>query len=162
VFKIHNLKLAISSDEVIFPKRSEYRERMSEIDKQDSNTDEPDLLAVNVSKEKVVLAHRVAWAGTSAERRHGLLGRSELHPEEGMYIAPCQWIHTFGMKFPIDVLFLAKNGRVMAIHHSLRPFRLSRPVLRAQGVLELAAGRAKATNTEIGDIVEFWEEGMMA
>jgi uncharacterized membrane protein (UPF0127 family) len=132
---------------------------MSSKHEQNSNNDEPALLAVNISKGKVVLARRVEWAGTSAERRHGLLGRSELHPEEGMYIAPCQWIHTFGMKFPIDVLFLARNGHVMAIHHSLRPFRLSRPVLRAQGVLELAAGRARTTNTEKGDIVEFWEEG---
>ena len=131
---------------------------MSEENKQANDTGEPALSAVNVSKGKVILARHVEWSGTSAERRRGLLGRSKLDPEEGMYLAPCQWIHTFWMKFPIDVLFLSKNGRVLAIHHGLRPFRLSRPVLRAQGVLELAAGRARETNTEVGDIVEFWED----
>jgi len=122
-----------------------------------TNPLEPSLQAVNISKEGTIVARRVEWAGTSAQRRRGLLGRSGLDPEESIYIVPCGWIHTFRMQFPIDVAFLAGDGRVLAVHHSLRPNRLSRIVLRAQGVLELSAGRLRATDTEVGDIVQFRE-----
>ena len=122
-----------------------------------TNPLEPSLQAVNVSKEGTIVARRVEWAGTSAQRRRGLLGRSGLDSEEGIYIVPCEGIHTFRMKFPIDVAFLGKDGRVLAVHHSLKPNRLSRIVLRAQGVLELSAGRLRATDTEVGDIIQFRE-----
>ena len=61
------------------------------------------------------------------------------------------------MRFPIDVVFLARDGRVLALHHSLKPNRPSKIVLRAQGVLELSAGRLRATDTEVGDIIQFRE-----
>ncbi len=99
------------------------------------------------------LAERVVWA-TGAAKRRGLLGREQLDRSEGMYLVPCQWIHMFGMRFPIDVAFLGKDGRVLALHHGLPPNRLSRPVLRAEGVLELAAGVLAATGTAVGDVVE--------
>ncbi|MGB2805797.1 MAG: DUF192 domain-containing protein [Candidatus Zixiibacteriota bacterium] len=122
-----------------------------------TNPLEPTLQAVNVSKEGTIVARRVEWAGTSAQRRRGLLGRSGMDPEEGIYIVPCEGIHTFRMKFPIDVAFLGKDGHVLVVHHSLKPNRISRIVLRAQGVLELSAGRLRATDTEVGDIIEFRE-----
>jgi uncharacterized membrane protein (UPF0127 family) len=108
--------------------------------------------SINVTKGTVV-AERVVWA-TGAAKRRGLLGRDSLAASEGMYLVPCQWIHMFGMRFPIDVAFLSSEGRVLAVHHALRPNRLSRPVLRADGVLELAAGVLRATNTRVGDMIE--------
>jgi uncharacterized membrane protein (UPF0127 family) len=122
----------------------------------DSPADSP-LQAVNASKGDTTIAQRVEWAGTGPKRRKGLLGRSELHPEEGMYIVPTQWIHTFRMKFPIDVAFLSKDGRVLAVHHGLKPNRLSRIVLRAEGALELSEGRLRATDTTVGDTVRLRE-----
>jgi len=113
------------------------------------------LQVVNVSKDGVLVAPRVAWAGTSAERRRGLLGRSSLSTGEGIYLAPCEWLHTFGMRFPIDVAFLSAEGRVLALHHGLKPNRISKIVLRAAGVLELPEGTLSITNTEIGDSVQF-------
>jgi uncharacterized membrane protein (UPF0127 family) len=118
---------------------------------------ESSLQAVNVSKEGTIVARRVEWAGTSAQRRRGLLGRSGLDPEEGIYVVPCEGIHTFRMKFPIDVAFLGKDGRVLVVHHSLKPNRISRIVLRAKGVLELSAGRLRATDTAVGDVIQFLE-----
>lgn len=118
---------------------------------------EPDLQAVNVSKGGVIVARRIRWAGTSAERRRGLLGRGRIDSEEGVYLVPCIWIHMFGMKFPIDVAFLASDGRVLAVQRGLKPNRLSRIVLRAEGVLEVAAGRLGATGTAVGDIIRFRE-----
>ena len=122
-----------------------------------STEDEKTLAAVNVSKGEVVLAGRVEWAGTSAERKRGLLGRDRLDTMEGIYIVPCKMIHMFGMKFPIDVAFLDANGVVLRIHHGLKPNRLSRLVFRADGVLEIAAGRLRETGTEVGDTIEFRE-----
>jgi uncharacterized membrane protein (UPF0127 family) len=116
---------------------------------------EPLFRAINVSKRGTIIARRIELAGTSAQRRRGLLGRSKLDPEEGIYLVPCGWIHTFRMKFPIDVVFLGRDGRVLSVHHSLRPGRLSKIVLRARGALELSAGRIRATGTEVGDIIEF-------
>jgi hypothetical protein len=108
--------------------------------------------SVNVTRG-IVVAARVEWA-TGAAKRRGLLGRDHLDMHEGMYIVPCQWIHMFGMQFPIDVAFLGRDGRVLALHHGLPPNRLSRLVLRAEGVLEVAAGVLRATGTCVGDIIE--------
>src|SRR5262249_59928278 len=88
------------------------------------------LRCVNTTRGTVV-AERVAWA-TGEARKHGLLGRDRLDAGEGMYIVPTQWIHTFGMRFAIDVAFLGKEGRVLSVHRGLQPNRLSRLVLRAE------------------------------
>jgi len=72
-----------------------------------------------------------------------------------MYIVPCKWIHMFGMRFPIDVAFLAESGHVLAVHEALRPNRLSRIAWRAEGVLELPAGTLRRTGTRIGDHLQF-------
>lgn len=125
------------------------------MDQTESDTSEHVLQAVNISKQDSIVASRVAWAGSSTTRRRGLRGRSDMHPEEGLYIVPCQWIHMFGMKFPIDVAFLSAEGRVLTIHHGLKPNRLSRISFRAEGALELAAGRLIATNTVVGDVIQF-------
>jgi uncharacterized membrane protein (UPF0127 family) len=120
---------------------------------------EETLQAINISGGDTLVARHVAWAGTSPQRRKGLLGYSKLDPDEAMYLAPCQWIHTFRMQFPIDVAFLAKDGRVLSIHHSLKPNRISKLIFRAEGVLELSAGRLRETNTKIGDVIVFQDAG---
>lgn len=109
--------------------------------------------AVNVTTG-CVIAERVQWAGTSESRRRGLLGRSHLDANEGIYLVPTQWIHMFGMRFPIDVAFLDSSGRVISMHHSLKPNRLSRLVWRADGALELTAGKLRSTNTSLGDVIK--------
>jgi uncharacterized membrane protein (UPF0127 family) len=112
------------------------------------------LQAVNATRD-AVLAFRVHWAGTSAERRRGLLGRASFPSGEGLYLVPCGWIHTFGMAFPIDVAFLAAGGRVLRTRAHLPPFRIDAPVWGAEGVLELPAGVLAATGTRAGDVVRF-------
>jgi len=110
---------------------------------------------VNCSKNQTVIAGRVLWAGTGEERRRGLLGRTRLGPDEGIYIVPCEWVHTFGMKFAIDIAFVAPDGAVLAVQHGLRPWRLSKLIWRAEGVLELAPGRLRDTGTCKGDRLGF-------
>jgi uncharacterized membrane protein (UPF0127 family) len=84
------------------------------------------------------------------ERRTGLLKRTELLPGEGLWIAPCECIHTFGMKFAIDAVFLTKKLRVAKIAADLPRRRLAMAVW-AHSVLELPAGMASRTNTCKGD-----------
>ncbi len=102
----------------------------------------------------VLIADRAGVADTSAKRRTGLLKHSGLAPGEGLWIAPCEAVHTFRMKFDIDVLFLDKKRRILKIRESMRRSRIS-VCLRAHSVLELPAGRSRETQTCVGDQLEF-------
>ncbi len=101
-----------------------------------------------------VLALRLEAAHTGPSRRKGLLGRKCLQPGEGLWIAPCESVHTFFMKFPIDLVYLDRKLQVKKIRDSVGPWRLS-ACLTARSVLELPAGTIRATQTERGDAVEF-------
>lgn len=105
----------------------------------------------------VRIADRVEWAGSSGSRRKGLIGRDRFEPGEALYIVPCQWVHMFGMRFAIDVAFLARDGRVLHVHYGLKPGTISKLVWRADGVLELPAGTLERTGTAVGDVVTIEE-----
>ena len=107
----------------------------------------------NVTKS-TVLAERADIADTSKKRRTGLLKHDSLPQGEGLWIAPCESVHTFGMKFPIDVLFLSKKRKVLKIRKNMPRRRIS-ACLRAHSVLELPAGTADDTQTEPRDQLEF-------
>ena len=97
------------------------------------------------------LASNVEVADTPRARRIGLLKRDSLNPGQGLWIFPTQAIHTFGMRFPIDVVFIDRQLRVKRIYHRLAPFRLTSLVWSAQSVLELPSGCLASTNTSVGD-----------
>jgi uncharacterized membrane protein (UPF0127 family) len=107
------------------------------------------------------LASNVRLADTPAARRTGLLKHARLEAGEGLWIYATQAIHTFGMKFPIDVVFIDKQMRVRRVYQNLAPYRLTTLVWSAQSVLELPAGSLAGTETEIGDELQFslCEEG---
>ncbi|MBI5343578.1 MAG: DUF192 domain-containing protein [Deltaproteobacteria bacterium] len=104
------------------------------------------------------LGDRIGLARNFLERARGLLGRRPPGEGGGLWIAPCRCVHTFGMSFPIDVLFLDGTGRVVGLHPNLPPGRLTRYYPGAAGALELPAGVVPRTNTARGDLVEFREE----
>jgi uncharacterized membrane protein (UPF0127 family) len=85
---------------------------------------------------------RVSVAGSMFERMRGLLARPALQEGEGMLLPSCRLIHTFGMRYPIDVVYLGQGGRVLKVTAALAPRRMGGH-LRARGVLELAAGAAQ-------------------
>ena len=97
-----------------------------------------------------VLAHAVEVADTSAKRRTGLLKHEKLEPGEGLWIVPCESVHTFFMKFPIDLLYLDRRHKVRKARSAVRPWRLSACLL-AHSVLELPAGTVKQSGTQAGD-----------
>lgn len=101
-----------------------------------------------------VLAEQAGVADSSATRRTGLLKHESLPDGEGLWIAPCEAVHTFGMKFPIDVLYLDRKRKVLKVRERMVPWRIS-GCLRAHSVLELPAGMASRTGTVAGDELEF-------
>jgi uncharacterized membrane protein (UPF0127 family) len=103
---------------------------------------------------QVVLAHRVEIADHGATRRKGLLGRDSLPAGEGLWIVPCESVHTFGMRFPIDLVYLDRNKKVKKIRSGVPPWRLS-ACLSAHSVIELASGTVQRTQTRTGDKLEF-------
>jgi uncharacterized membrane protein (UPF0127 family) len=105
-----------------------------------------------------VLADRAEIADTSAKRRTGLLKHTKLEPGEGLWIAPCEGVHTFGMKFTIDVVFLNKKKKILKIRPNMARRRMAISLL-AHSVLELPAGTIDATGTAKGDQLEFEKYG---
>jgi uncharacterized membrane protein (UPF0127 family) len=102
----------------------------------------------------VVVGDSVDIADTSAKRRTGLLKHSSLASGEGLWIVPCEAIHTFGMKFPIDIAFLNRKRRVVKIRRDMVRRRMAF-CLTAHSVLELPAGTLERTGTQPGDQLEF-------
>jgi uncharacterized membrane protein (UPF0127 family) len=119
----------------------------------DAGLDVPKLLVRNRTRGAAILADSADVAASSTARRKGLLGRHTLAAGEGLWIAPCESIHTCGMKFPIDVIYLDRKNRVRKTRASVAPWRLSMCFL-AQSVLELPAGTIGRTQTRPGDQLE--------
>jgi uncharacterized protein len=109
------------------------------------------------STRDVVLADRVERAVAMGDRMRGLLGRSAFAQGDALVIAPCNAIHTFFMKFPIDAVFLDRGGRVVRALAEMRPWRATRFHFAASQVVELPAGTLARTGTRVGDQLIFRE-----
>ena len=108
---------------------------------------------VNASRG-VELAARAGVADGFWRRFRGLLGTSRIEPREGLLLTPCRAVHTWGMRYPIDVLFLDAEPRVLALFPSLDPGRRTPLYRDACQVLEIPAGTIATTGTSIGDRIE--------
>ena len=92
---------------------------------------------------------------TSAwERMRGLLGRAPLAADEALVIEPCNMVHTVGMRYPIDVVFADRAGRVLQVSAAVPPRRM-RGCLRAARVVELRAGEAARRGWVVGTQLPF-------
>jgi uncharacterized membrane protein (UPF0127 family) len=109
-------------------------------------------LKVKVRNEtrNTVLAEAADLADTSAKRRTGLLKHTRLETGEGLWIVPCESVHTFFMKFPIDLVYLDRSKKVRKVRHAVPAWRLS-ACLSAHSVLELPAGTVEQSRTLVGD-----------
>ena len=112
------------------------------------------MVRIRNATRNTVLAEAVEVADTSRKRRRGLLKRESLAAGQGLWISPCEAIHTIGMRFAIDVLFLDRSRKVMKMRKEMRPGKLA-VCLRAHSVLELPAGVSEATQTVTGDQLQF-------
>jgi uncharacterized membrane protein (UPF0127 family) len=96
------------------------------------------------------LATTLETAFDSASRNRGLLGRHGLPPDTALIIAPCSSIHTCFMRFPIDVVFVRKDGTVARVRDQVGPWRAA-IAFGGFAAIELAAGRAAAIQVRAGD-----------
>jgi len=104
---------------------------------------------VNARTDQPV-ASTVEIASTRATRRKGLLGRDSLAAGSALVLTPCNAVHTVGMRFPIDVVFIDSKGLVRKIVQGLPPWRMAvSPLSRA--TIELAAGQLASEMLRVGD-----------
>jgi hypothetical protein len=115
------------------------------------------LRAVNQARGSVLATH-LEVAGSGATRRKGLLGRDGLAPGEGLWIIPCESVHTFFMRFPIDLVYLDRENRIKKVRSAVGAWRMS-ACFSAHSVLELPAGTIRQTETQKGDTLELTPTG---
>ena len=108
--------------------------------------------ALVIAESGAPVVSRVIAAVDSETRRRGLLGRSGLD-DEALAIAPCNAVHTFFMKFAIDVVFVDRQGRVTRVAHAVPPWRIT-GAWRGFAAIELAAGTAARAGLAAGQRVE--------
>ena len=113
----------------------------------------PKLFTFINSNRGATVASGVQIAGASRERRRGLLGRTAFDELGGLWIVPCEAIHTFGMKIAIDSIFLDKTLKVRSLRSGLKPGRIA-ICLPAYSVLEVPVGVIAASGTVVGDRFE--------
>ena len=111
------------------------------------------ITVANVDRNTVV-GDRIRMARTLTDRTVGLLGTRSLAPGEGLWIERSPSIHMFFMRFAIDAVFVAADGRVTKIVENLRPWRVVWWARGARDCLELPVGAVAASGTRVGDRLE--------
>jgi uncharacterized membrane protein (UPF0127 family) len=98
-----------------------------------------------------IIATRIDRLSGFFQRAIGLLARSNVRPDEGVWIASCHAIHTIGMRQTIDVMFVDRDGFVLRICRNVGPNRFSLSCRHAQSVVELGAGSLDQIDVMVGD-----------
>ena len=106
----------------------------------------------NITKN-VFLAQDALLSDKFWQRICGLLGKPTLAQDSGMVLKPCNSIHTFFMRFPIDLIFIDRANRVVKTVPELKPFRVTAVYLKAYCAIELPAGTIKTSRTAPGDML---------
>ncbi len=114
-----------------------------------------DVYVYNKTRETFI-ATKAEVADSYFSRLVGLLGKTERWAQlgRGLWIVPSRGVHTIGMLFPIDLIFLSKQKEVVHIEEHVRPFRISKVSLKAESVLELPPHTIYRSNTQVGDQLE--------
>jgi hypothetical protein len=105
---------------------------------------------INQTKN-TILAQNASIAKTAFKRMKGLLGRRDFAKGQALILKPGNSVHTFFMRFPIDVLFVDRGNKIIAAENYLKPWRLTRIWWRAKFVIELPAGVLLESKTSAGD-----------
>lgn len=115
----------------------------------------PPMAAFNRTR-RTYLAENVRLAHTHWMRLRGLIGttNSDFRPGQALWIVPCRGVHTFAMRFPLDLVYLDRERRVIDLQEDLAPWRFSPLHFHAQSVLELPVGAIRRSLTEKGDKIE--------
>ena len=109
---------------------------------------------INKTKN-TVLAEEAIVADRLYSRMKGLLGKENLPKGQAFILRPCNSIHTFFMQFPIDVIFVDRDNKIIKAISGLKPWRLSSVYLLAQSCIELPAGTIASSLSSPGDLLSF-------
>lgn len=107
--------------------------------------------SIRVERTGQVVASRAEMTRSLASRMVGLLGRSRLDDGEGLILTACRSIHTVGMRFAIDAVFVDGDWVVIRLWNCLRPWRITPVIWRASAVIELPSGTAARVRLAVGD-----------
>jgi uncharacterized membrane protein (UPF0127 family) len=109
----------------------------------------------NKTRERFVATHATVADGYFS-RLVGLLGttRRWARPGKGLWIIPSHGVHTIGMMYALDLIFLDRNHKVVDVEEHVRPFRISKVSFKAESVLELPVHTVFRTETHVGDQLE--------
>jgi uncharacterized protein len=116
------------------------------------NTRKKQFRVINKTKN-ATLAEASRKTQTPVGRALGLMGRKGLPDGAGLIIEPCNSVVSFFMRFPIDVLFVNADGKVLHIKENMVPWRTSKIVRGSKLVIELPAGRVRNTQTQVADFI---------
>lgn len=111
-------------------------------------------LVITLTGSATPLFRDVRHATTWGQRLRGLLGQPPLGIEAGLLISPCTSVHTFGMRYSLDLVFIDKRGAVVKCVEALKPNRVA-GAYRARHALELAPGSIAAKRIQIGDVLRW-------
>jgi len=115
------------------------------------------LVATNLTRN-IRLTECARVADGLVTRLVGLLRDRQLAHGDGLWIIPCNSIHSIGMKFDFDAVFLDKELRVVHLMSEMKPWRISKMIFNAHSVLEIPAGVIARTGTKLGDQFEMVRE----
>ena len=101
------------------------------------------------------LGSRIRLGDNWLARLRGMLGRPEPRPGEGLFLTPCSSVHMYGMRYPLDVAFLDRSGRVVAVYPSLAPGARTRWHRNARHALELRGGALENSGTAVCDVLSW-------
>ncbi len=112
-------------------------------------------LIVESDSGKCTIADKYTIADTFLTRFLGLMGKRALPPGFALILKPCNSIHTFFMRFPIDVVFLNSENKAIHLIRCIKPWRISRIISNAACVVELPCGLIDSSNIKVGDRIIF-------
>ncbi len=113
-------------------------------------------MVIYSEKRKEIILNDINMTETFKERFLGLMWKSHIGAE-ALIIKPCNSIHMFFMKIPIDAVFLDKKGRIIALEKNLRPWAVSGIYKNSRAVMEMPSGSADRLGLECGQILDFYE-----
>lgn len=107
-----------------------------------------------IIKNGKLITDNAEIADTFFSRFRGLMLRKSVEADYALHIIPCNQIHTFSMRFPIDVVYLSNDGTVIEIHENIRPNKICKTVKKAESVIELNASMSSKLGIFKGDVLE--------
>lgn len=113
-------------------------------------------MRIQNNTQQTTISDKCRMAEDFKTRLIGLLDRSEIHPGEALVITPCQQIHMFFMKFPIDVIFVDRSDTVVGLVENIQPFGLSSIIRNSYRAIEVPVGTIAQTRTCMGDSIQFF------